>query len=235
MPAQELVNIGVSITTVLAIIVGVVAGIMVAYAGLMYATAAGDPQKTGIARNAFIGAFIGSIIAGVAFIGPRIVADMVIKPVGGITVEMDVGLNCDGILRNQLVFQRGASTADRMNVVIAQIGSQHSDCASDVWDPEVIDIGGTPLVGKCYSATAGNLPDSTSLADTSNIVVGDQAVPTSLLRKGTANYKPRDSSGRDSDNNVVVYFSDTLSKRPSDGASCWLYFARLKTWHANFY
>ena len=48
---QELLSIGTAIATVVAILVGVVATIMVAYAGLMYATAAGDPQKTGIAKN----------------------------------------------------------------------------------------------------------------------------------------------------------------------------------------
>ena len=143
---QELLSIGTAIATVVAIGVGVVSTIIVAYAGLMYATAAGDPQKTGIAKNAFIGAFIGLIIAGVAFIGPRIVTDMVIKPVGGIAVETEIGLNCDGILRNQLVFQRGASIESRMNVVIAQIQSQNSDCASDVWDPTVIDLKGRPVL-----------------------------------------------------------------------------------------
>ena len=232
---QELMSIGTAIATVVAVLVGVVATIMVAYAGLMYATAAGDPQKTGIAKNAFIGAFIGLIIAGVAFIGPRIITDMVIKPVGGVAIETEIGLNCDGILRNQLVFQRGASTKTRMNTVIAQIQSQNADCASDVWNPDVIDIGGTPAVGKCYGATAGTLTESADLKDTSTIVVGDQEVPKSLLRKGSAKYKPRASSGRDSENNVVAYFSDDLTRRPSDSASCWLFFARLKAWHANFY
>ena len=126
---QELMTIGTAIATVVAVLVGVVVTIVVAYAGFMYATAAGDPQKTGIAKNAFVGAFIGLIIASVAFIGPRIITDMVIKPVGGVAIESEIGLNCDGILRNQLVFQRGASTKDRMNVVVAQIQSQNEDCA----------------------------------------------------------------------------------------------------------
>ena len=138
---QELMTIGTAIATVVAVLVGVVVTIVVAYAGFMYATAAGDPQKTGIAKNAFVGAFIGLIIASVAFIGPRIITDMVIKPVGGVAIETEIGLNCDGILRNQLVFQRGASTKDRMNVVVAQIQSQQEDCASDVWGPVVIDLG----------------------------------------------------------------------------------------------
>ena len=138
---QELMTIGTAIATVVAVLVGVVVTIVVAYAGFMYATAAGDPQKTGIAKNAFVGAFIGLIIASVAFIGPRIITDMVIKPVGGVAIESEIGLNCDGILRNQLVFQRGASTEDRMNVVVAQIQSQNEDCAVDVWNPTVIDLG----------------------------------------------------------------------------------------------
>ena len=37
--------------------------------------------------------------------------DMVIKPVGGVALDTQVGLNCDKVLRNQLIFQRGASTA----------------------------------------------------------------------------------------------------------------------------
>ena len=231
---QELLSIGTAIATVVAIGVGVVSTIIVAYAGLMYATAAGDPQKTGIAKNAFIGAFIGLIIAGVAFIGPRIVTDMVIKPVGGIAVDTEVGLNCDGVLRNHLVFQRGASTKDRMNVVIAQIQSQNSDCASDVWAPVVLDLDDTTATpaddkGNCYG-TAG----APALLSTKP-KVGSQELPSGLVVGTGATAKARDKSGRDSENNVIVYFNLSAASRPSDGASCWLYYARLKSWHANFY
>ena len=215
---QELLSIGTAIATVVAILVGVVATIMVAYAGLMYATAAGDPQKTGIAKNAFIGAFIGLIIAGVAFIGPRIVTDMVIKPVGGVAIETEIGLNCDGILRNQLVFQRGASTADRMNMVISRIQAQHTECASDVWEPEVVDIvtSGTTKVGRCFSDSDGEQGDDDS-------VIGDSELPDGFLVGATGAKKVRLTSGRDSKNNILVYWADTAGARPSDGASCWLY------------
>ena len=234
---QELMTIGTAIATVVAVLVGVVVTIVVAYAGFMYATAAGDPQKTGIAKNAFVGAFIGLIIASVAFIGPRIITDMVIKPVGGVAIESEIGLNCDGILRNQLVFQRGASTSDRMNVVIAQIQSQNEDCASDVWDPNVVDYDSTaPATGQCFNSTAGQA--FTGKADAELWVVGDQFMAEGLLRKDNATpplYVPRTTSGRDSDNNVIVYWAEEIGDRPSDGASCWLYFARLRSWHENFY
>ena len=42
------------------------------------------------------------------------------------------------------------------------------------------------------------------------------------------------SSGRDSENNIIVYWADEVAERPSDAASCWLYFARLRSWHENF-
>ena len=226
---QELMSIGTAIATVVAILVGVVATIMVAYAGLMYATAAGDPQKTGIAKNAFIGAFIGLIIAGVAFIGPRIITDMVIKPVGGVAIETEVGLNCDGILRNQLIFQRGASTADRMNTVISRIQSQQTECASDVWAPEVvnIDITGTNKIGRCFAdiAEQGAATDK----------IGTSTIPDGFLVGPDAARVVRLTSGRDSKNNILVYWADAAGARPSDGASCWLYIARLDTWHENHF
>ena len=234
---QELMTIGTAIATVVAVLVGVVVTIVVAYAGFMYATAAGDPQKTGIAKNAFVGAFIGLIIASVAFIGPRIITDMVIKPVGGVAIESEIGLNCDGILRNQLVFQRGASTEDRMNVVIAQIQSQNEDCAVDVWDPTVIDLNktgtDTDLHGHCYAAGVGTAGKVTATASPK---VGTQELPDGLIvGEVKADALTRTKSGRDSGNNIIVYFSLDVASRPSDGASCWMYYARLKAWHANFY
>ena len=239
-------SIGTNIATLIAIGVSVVSGIVVAFAGYQYATSSGDPQKVQLAKGSFIGAFIGLIIASLAFIGPRIVTDMVIKPVGGVAMDTEVGLNCDNILRNQLIFQRGASTADRMNVVIAQIQSQQTECASDVWDPEVIDMGaatattgvvapGTaPRLGQCYLSAGGF---TAGVADNAvgTIKIGDQSLPKSLLRSGAADKNhPRTTSGRDSENNIIVYWADSVAKRPSDAASCWLYYARLRAWHENF-
>ena len=214
-------SIGTNIATLIAIGVATVSAVIVAFAGFQYATASGDPQKIGIAKSSFVGAFIGLVIASLAFIGPRIVTDMVIKPVGGVALDTQVGLNCDSVLRNQLVFQRGASTAGRMQVVISQIQAQQQECAKDVWNPEAIDMDGT---GKCYSATPGAV---------SPIPVGDQDLPDGLTRGDPAS--ARATSGRDSENNIIVYWSDDEARRPSDAASCWLYFSRLRSWHENFY
>ena len=239
---QELMSIGTNIATLIAIGVAVVSGIIVAFAGFQYATAAGDPQKVGLAKSSFIGAFIGLIIASLAFIGPRIVTDMVITPVGGVSLETESGLNCDSILRNQLIFQRGASTDDRMQVVISQIQSRHTECSKDVWNPEVLNMAaanGTSGViavgaGKCYKSAGGFDPGT----DSTKLKVGEQTLPESLQRKYGPNsdkVAPRSSSGRDSENNIIVYWSDAVANRPSDAASCWLFYARLNSWYENFF
>ena len=135
---QELTSIGTSIATLIAILVAVASTGVVAWAGWQYVTAAGDPQAIGKAKQTLIGAFIGFGIAGLAFIGPRIFIDLVIKPVGGVSIETEAGLNCDSVFRNQLTFQRGASTADRMNTLVSQIQSQQQECDSEVWNPTVL-------------------------------------------------------------------------------------------------
>ena len=240
---EELMSIGTNIATLIAIGVATVSAVIVAFAGFQYATASGDPQKIGIAKSSFVGAFIGLVIASLAFIGPRIVTDMVIKPVGGVALDTQVGLNCDSVLRNQLIFQRGASTKDRMQVVISQIQAQQQECAKDVWKPVAIDMGVVTAgaiaagpdgqKGQCYKTGGGHA--TVTDANLATIKIGDQSLPGGLVRSaGDDKNYPRSTSGRDSENNIVVYWADTVAERPSDAASCWLYFARLRSWHENF-
>ena len=210
---QEAISVGTNVATVIAVLVGIGAVGVCAYAGWMYATALGDPQKVEKARNAFLGAFIGIFFAGCAFIGPRVFVNMVIKPVGGVSIETEVGLNCDGILQNELVFQRAASTAGRMGVVIHEIQSRHSECAEDIWKPVINDE---------HSGTCG--------LGTDTLTVGSWDVPSGLQSSD----EPRETSGRDSRNNILVYWDDLPGNRPSDGAACWLYQSRLNRWHANY-
>ena len=238
---EELMSIGTNIATLVAIGVATVSAVIVAFAGFQYATAAGDPQKVGLAKSSFVGAFIGLVIASLAFVGPRIVTDMVIKPVGGVALDTQVGLNCDSVLRNQLIFQRGASTKDRMQVVISQIQSQQQECAKDVWKPVAIDLsdlvsggiapGPDGEKGQCY-VTGGGFASGVGAQD---IKVGDQVLPKGLVRfvMGQGSF-PRTTSGRDSENNIIVYWADDVAERPSDAASCWLYYSRLRSWHENF-
>ena len=205
--------------------------IAICYAGFLWMTSAGDPQKSGQARLALFSAVGGLVIMGIAFIVPRIISQAVIEPVGGVSLQSDVGLDCDQVLRNQLVFQRGAGTESNMNAVVSQIQAQRQECPPDVWDPTIIDMPTTASAEMCWNQTAAV---ATGVASTGGSAgkVGASQVPRGLRHGNVDSGLVRAKSGRDSDNNIIVYWNAT--SRPSDGAKCWLYVSRLRTWSENY-
>lgn len=197
--------------TLIAVLGGAMATIFFAWAGIQWMMASGDPQKIGQARMALIGAAIGLVIVGAAFIVPEVISERIVEPAGGTAIENSAGLSCDRVLKNQLVFQRAASNQQRMNAVIKQIQAQRSECAADIWDPEIIDA-----AGSCGADT-----------------VGDTDVPRGLQQdRGSPASPARLASGRDSENNVIVHFA--TADRPTDSAECWLYSNRLRTWDQEY-
>ena len=99
----------------------------------------------GQARTALIGAIGGLVVVGIAFIVPRVISQAVIEPVGGVSLQSDTGFDCDQTLRQQLVFQRGASTSSNINEIIAQIQATRSECPTDVWNPLSADGAGDTI------------------------------------------------------------------------------------------
>ena len=199
--------------TLIAVLGGAISTIFFAWAGIQWMMAAGDPQKISQARMALIGAAVGLIIVGAAFIVPEVISERIIEPAGGSAIHGTAGLSCDRVLKNQLVFQRSASTAERMNAVVKQIQAQRDECSSDIWGPKIQDAN-DPESGGCIGST-----------------VGDTDVPRGLHFSSTVEYV-RQTSGRDSDNNIIVHFAD--SGQPTDSATCWLYVDRLKTWDQEY-
>ena len=228
---EELASIFSSIARLLAIIGGGLSAIAVCYAGILWMTASGDPQKMGQARTALMGAVGGLVVVGIAFIVPRIISQAIIEPVGGVSLQSDAGFDCDQALRQQLVFQRGASTGSNMREVIAQMQATRAECPTDVWNPLPADVSGTVTIfgsGTCFGGTA--IAAATGAA----AEVGSQKVPRGL-RVGNADAGAvRNNSGRDSDNDIIVYWATAAESRPSDGAICWLYVSRLRSWSENY-
>ena len=245
---EELASIFSSIARLLAIIGGGISAIAVCYAGIMWMTASGDPNKMGQARTALMGAVGGLVVVGIAFIVPRVVSQAVIEPVGGVSLSSDAGVNCDQVLRNQLVFQRGAGTSSNINEIIAQIQATRSECPTDVWDPQATDgaaatveapspviaahwaAAGAVRIGisRCFGSAA---PTGTAIA---GMEVGSQKVPRGLRDKNEDDQLVRSTSGRNSDNDILVYWGEASDIRPSDGAVCWLYVNRLRSWTENY-
>ena len=63
--------------------------------------------------------------------------------------------------------------------------------------------------------------------------VGDLTVPRGLY-DGATTPKVRGTSGRDADNNIIVFWDDADGKGPADAASCWMYVSRLNNWDENY-
>ena len=232
---EELATIFNNVGMLVAALAGGISLVMFGFAGIQYMTAQGDPQGMSKAKMSVIGAVVGLAIAGLAFVMPGIISRLIVEPAGGQNVAGDsVGDNCDQLLRNQLVFQRGASTRGRMQEVIRQIQAQRDNCVSELWDARVVDHGiyvaatAPNLADGCYAALPGY--ESPLVAK-----IGDLTVPRSLydgFTVGTS--KIRATSGRDSDNNILVYWSEVVGNTPSDNSKCWLYVARLNSWDENY-
>ena len=240
---DELSNVTGSITRLIAAVGGGVSAIMVCYAGVMWMMSGGDPQGMAKAKMGFMGALGGLIVVGLAFIVPMIVSRAVIEPVGGVAVNQDVGFDCDQVLKRQFVFQRGASDADRLNVVIRQVQSTRgSECPSDVWNPLVNDdghkIGEAPWdkVNGCFSATEIADPgtDATKIKTVKAASVGDTGVPRGLRQQNDLEMPPRVASGRDRDNNIIIYWDHNPERRPASQAACWMYSSRLTLWEEEY-
>ena len=171
-------------------------------------------------------------------------------------------IDCDIVLRQQLVFQMGATTAFRINQVVDRVREQNVDsCPLEIWNPRAddgnfvnVNVGdragvfpavNTPtaaqLAGEgCWLADVWSADDSGAVVESSNDATGADAfvgftmVPAGLRNDNSLYGTVRSSSGRDSENNIIVYWSEDTFERPADGASCWLYVRSTRTWDGTY-
>ena len=222
-PILELVdNVGLFVVA----LGGALSVVFLAYAGIMWMAAQGDPQKAAQARTGFIGVLVGLVVVGCALLIPATISRVIIEPSGGVALREGVTQNdCDSILRRQLVIQRGVSSADRMNLLVARIQSQYDACSAQYWDVKILTSDASESHwdsdhGGCFEEKLfANPPRPRSYR------LGVLVVPYSMIASG-GNMVVR--SSRDGDNNVVVYFD--VSHRPWDSAKCWFYWSSFDTW-----
>ena len=236
-------------------IFGAMSVLSICYAGFLYMTAAGDPQKSGMARNALFGAIGGMIIVGIAFMVPRLISETVIEPSGGASLSSSSTVSCDEIFKNQLVRQQAAGNAARMAQVKVQVQQRQNECAAEVWDPTILGRGEVYVVPGTVHSWSNNTSTSPALtdapkgagvvadgtvsecqednrtdeSDASRGSIGGLAVPRGIVRFTDAN-DPNIGSGRDGENNIILFFSLNNDFRPSDGAPCWMYVERFGSW-----
>lgn len=202
-----------------ALVGGGLSALFVIWAGFQWMTASGDPQKMAQARMSLIGTVVGICIMGVGFMIPGVISEFVIEPAGGIAIESEAGVNCDGILRTRLVVYRVASTPSGMNSLVRQVQGQVDECDSSVWDPLVslTDVSGT-----------NHCPDD-PLTPTN---IGGLDIPGAFKETGGTLVK---ISKRDSRNNILVYWTGgSTPSLPSDGSFCWLYNRLFDSWSEGY-
>ena len=218
--------------------------VMFAMVGIQYLMAQGDPQAMARAKSSFLGAVVGSVIVGLAFIIPGVISSVVIEPSGGASLRVQSGENCDELLKSQLVVQRGANTPRRMNDVIRQIQNQRDACVVDLWDPVVapdanarlFNLGTSPdpqhLCFNGHNNSQGGVYSSRG----DDGKVGNTVVPSGLRLRNSLGERVRDVSGRDADNNIIVYWgkAGSTANRPADQSECWLYVARIQVWSESY-
>ena len=214
-----------NVARVLALVGGGLSAVYVVWSGILWMTSAGDPQRMSLARNSLIGTVVGLVVVGCGFILPGIISDFVIEPSGGVAIEGEEGVDCDAILRKQLVINRSVSTPTRMNTLIRVVQGRFDSCGSGFWTPRVV----TPSSDRYPELTRHYCFDNSSL-DT----IGGVELPDSLRRPTDVSTDGTARSGRDSQNNIVVHFSSGYVGYPSNGAICWLYLSAYDTW-ANGY
>ena len=117
-------------------------------------------------------------------------------------VELDYGyIECERLLQLQLSFRRSASSAEGMNAIIRQIQKVNDTCFAERWDPQVNDDSGKPgnSFGRCFV--------DESEANGHSAFIGNALVPAGLRANGDIHGKVRETSGRDSLNNIIVYWN----------------------------
>ena len=115
-----------------------------------------------------------------------------------------------------------------MNEVIRQIQAQRDDCVSELWNPDADDTAPFTGTSACFSSAPTYEVSGVPLATK----VGDLTVPRTLYNGFLPADTLRANSGRDSDNNIIVYWSG--GNVPADNSKCWLYVSRLNSWDENY-
>lgn len=197
--------------------------VFIVWSGYLFISSQGDPQGIARARMSLIGVVIGIVIIGGAFIIPGTISRFVIEPAGGIKIDPRAAVDCDGIFRTQLVFQRSANQPPEMQYVINRVQAQNDECDREMWSPFVRTGAGEPPGCRDGWEVGGVLVPETSLRVSGGLV-----------------NNPVTHSFRDSDNNIIVYFvhlDDTSEPNrglPSNGAICWMYVSAFSAWSEGY-
>ena len=248
-----------SVSLVLTAVLGGLGVISLSVCALLYMNSHGDPQQINKAKAAGLGAVIGLILGGMAWVLPGTISRAIVEPAGGQSLSQSGSVQgCDQLLRSQLVNQRQVNSTARINSLISVIQSRRANCRPDLWRPKAHDLDQSTSDIKtlrgargqsCFrdSGTTNPVGFSTYKVNPKvwpGAAVNDVLVPIGLRSGGDPEGRPLNKSARDSDNNIIVFFENgrvlsggmgvsagaRVGNPLGDGASCWMYLSRSSLW-----
>ena len=222
---EEIASILNSVSIVLTAVLGGLGVISLSVCALLYMNAHGDPQQINKAKAAGLGAVIGLILGGMAWVLPGTISRAIVEPAGGQSLSQSGSVQgCDQLLRSQLVNQRQVNSTSRINSLISVIQSRRDNCRPDLWRPKAYDLDNAAsdmdtLAGaqgqSCFRDSGTATPAGFTTYKTapnpntwSDAAVNDVLVPIGLRRGGDPEGVPLNKSSRDQDNNIIVFFEN---------------------------
>ena len=251
---SEVFQLGSGLITLAVYAGGVVVVLFIVYSGFLYATSGGESQRVAQARTSLFMCLLGLMIIGLAFIVPRVITESVVQPAGGVSLGMQDGIDCDAVLRSQILSQRSVDQASEVNVLIRLIQERYGQCDSHSWDVEAEAPHLVISAEKEFSETNYFYADSGNNEKSCvGSLPGGVSVPPGLL---AVNHKSLEVDGtkvnqlnngdpisvfvvggdsalslamtRSTTGDIVVWFDRARS--PWDGSICWIYHARYGLW-----
>lgn len=248
---SEVFQLGTSLIALAVFCGGVIVVLFLVYSGFLYATSGGEPQRVSQARSSLFMCLLGLLIMGLAFIIPRILSESVIEPAGGTTIGMMDGIDCDEVLKNQIIYQRSVRDTQDLLQLIRQIQNRYNQCSEEVWNPlPYVNLHGRPGLSMARRHITEDCGEDKPGSD-----IGGIPIPDSLRAKNSSDHGGLPSYGntdmislsfeRDGIGNISVIFGSipewTMSPSadsavklsmnlPWNRQICWMYVARYSMW-----
>lgn len=142
-----IVDLGNYVTNMVLIAASGVATIMMLIVGYLWMFSGGDPRKVAMAKSAGMMVFIGMLIAGCAYMIPRIVNEQIVLPSGGQlqgvfslgSPDMSFYKDCDEALRTRLERWQGPADYRQIQSLVDVIKAVVPGCEGDNWQLEIAD------------------------------------------------------------------------------------------------
>lgn len=244
-----IVNFGNYLTSAILVIAGGVAVVMFLLAGYLWMFTGGDPARVAKAKSATLAVFVGMLIAGAAFMLPRVVVTQIIEPSGGRIEGIDEAgevlrnpnpVDCDQVLRDRLDNWQGTANYRQLISVVNLIKARVPGCEAGRWSLQIarkaVGSGNAGWAGAahraCFRTYIGNSGDVFYLIrqDGASSAQTHVHMPENLWSR---DHHPVRCSKIGYWGSILLYFDGDRQWHegnpvglPASGASCW-----FKSWH----